>query len=489
MMTRASYPLDFLRLDAVAREPLYRQLCDQLRALILEGSLPGGARLPSIRALASKLVIGRNTVISAYDQLAAEGYLESRQGSGTRVVNLGEHLLRVAGPGQQQSPGPMPALSSRGEIMTEQPRVRSVPGKPAFHPGTPELASFPFKVWSRLLARKARFGGEDLFGYHYLTGLPDLRRIIASYITGSRRVRCTADQIVITTGGQAALDLLARLLLDEGDAVWMEDPGYLGAQSAFISAGARLIPLAVGRDGWRIATDVSPKPRLIYLTPSCQHPLGVTMPLEQRLTILEFARTERIWIIEDDFDGEYTLRGQPIPAIQGLSEDSPVIYVGSFAKTLFPSMRLGFIVLPMNLADRAKLAINFTGQFAPLILQAALADFMEQGHFFLHLNRMRRLYGPRRRYFLKLCEDYLGEWLEPLDGRAGIQITAFLKNSADDQAIAGEALRRGVNLVPLSMYFRSLPPRSGFVMGYAGTPEATMEESFRTLREVFLQYA
>jgi GntR family transcriptional regulator/MocR family aminotransferase len=172
-----------------------------------------------------------------------------------------------------------------------------------------------------------------------------------------------------------------------------------------------------------------------------------------------------------------------------LSEDSPVIYVGSFAKTLFPSMRLGFIVLPVNLADRAKLAINFTGQFAPLILQAALADFMEQGHFFLHLNRMRRLYGPRRRYFLKLCKDYLGEWLEPLDGRAGIQITAFLKNSADDQAIAGEALRRGVNLVPLSMYFRSLPPRSGFVMGYAGTPEATMEESFRTLREVFLQFA
>ena len=485
---RASYPLDFLQLDSGAREPLHRQLCGQLRELILEGTLPGGTGLPSIRTLAHALEIGRNTVISAYDQLVAEGYLESRQGSGTRVVKLAEHLLRVVGPGQQQSQRPMPALSSRGTLMTEQPRVRSVPGKPAFHPGTPELASFPFKVWSRLLAQKARFGGEDLFGYHYLTGLPDLRRSIASYIVGSRRVRCTADQIVITTGGQAALDLLARLLLDEGDGVWMEEPGYLGAQSAFISAGARLIPLSVGHDGWRITAKALPKPRLIYLTPSCQQPLGITMPLDQRLMVLEKARSERIWIIEDDFDGEYPFRGQPVPAIQGLSEDAPVIYVGTFAKTLFPSMRLGFIVLPVNLADRAKLAINFTGQFAPLILQAALADFMEQGHFFLHLNRMRRLYGHRRRLFLKLCEDYLGEWLEPLDGRTGIQITAFLKTPADDQAIAEQALRRGINLVPLSKYYRNSPPRPGFVMGYAAASDITMEESIKTLREVFLQF-
>lgn len=485
---RASYPLDFLQLDAGVREPLHRQLCDQLRELILEGTLPGGAGLPSIRALAHTLGIGRNTVISAYDQLVAEGYLESRQGSGTRVVKLCEHLLRVMGPGQQQSPRPMPALSSRGVMMTEQPRVRSFPGKPAFHPGTPELASFPFKVWSRLLAQKARFGGEDLFGYHYLTGLPDLRRSIASYIVGSRRVRCTADQIVITTGAQAALDLLARLLLDEGDGVWMEEPGYLGAQSAFLGAGARLIPLSVDRDGWRITADVSPKPRLIYLTPSCQQPLGITMPLEQRLMVLEVARREGIWIIEDDFDGEYPFRGQPVPAIQGLSENAPVIYVGTFAKTLFPSMRLGFIVLPVNLAERAKLAINVTGQFPPLILQAALADFMAQGHFFLHLNRMRRLYGHRRRLFLKLCEDYLGEWLEPLDGRTGIQITAFLKTPADDRAIAEQAVRRGVNLVPLSQYYRTSPPRPGFVMGYAAASDSTTEESFKTLREVFLQF-
>ena len=475
------------------REPLHRQLCDQLRELILEGTLPGGAGLPSIRALAHTLGIGRNTVISAYDQLVAEGYLESRQGSGTRVVKLCEHLLRVMGPGQQQSPRPTPALSSRGVMMTEQPRVRSFPGKPAFHPGTPELASFPFKVWSRLLARKARFGGEDLFGYHYLTGLPDLRRSIASYIVGSRRVRCTADQIVITTGAQAALDLLARLLLDEGDGVWMEEPGYLGAQSAFLGAGARLIPLSVDRDksdrdGWRITADVSPKPRLIYLTPSCQQPLGITMPLEQRLMVLEVARREGIWIIEDDFDGEYPFRGQPVPAIQGLSENAPVIYVGTFAKTLFPSMRLGFIVLPVDLAERAKLAINVTGQFPPLILQAALADFMAQGHFFLHLNRMRRLYGHRRRLFLKLCEDYLGEWLEPLDGRTGIQITAFLKTPADDRAIAEQAVRRGVNLVPLSQYYRTSPPRPGFVMGYAASSDSTTEESFKTLREVFLQF-
>ncbi len=212
------------------------------------------------------------------------------------------------------------------------------------------------------------------------------------------------------------------------------------------------------------------------------------MPLEQRLSVLEVARTERIWIIEDDFDGEYTFRGQPVPAMHGLSEDAPVIYVGTFAKTLFPSMRLGFIVLPADLADRIKLAINFTGQFAPLILQAALADFMEQGHFFLHLNRMRRLYSRRRETFFQLCAEYLDEWLDPLDGRTGMQITAFLRGADDDRAVTERAAQRGVNVAPLSLYHRGAPTM-GLVMGYAGVSEDSMEPAFQTLRDVFLESA
>jgi GntR family transcriptional regulator/MocR family aminotransferase len=370
--------------------------------------------------------------------------------------------------------------------MAAQPRVRSTPGRAAFHPGTPDLAQFPFKIWGRLLSRRARFGGEDLFGYHYISGYPDLRVMIAKFVGTMRRVRCSPEQILVTTGGQAALDLLARMLLSDGDTVWMEEPGYLGARSAFLGAGARLAPLRVTRSGWQVPTsDVDP-PRLIYLTPSCQHPLGVTMPLEQRLTVLEVAHTNDAWIIEDDFDGEYNFRGQPLPAMQGLDDSGRVIYVGTFAKTLFPAMRLGFCVLPSDLADRAKAAINFTGQYAPLVLQAALADFMAGGHFFLHLNRMRRLYSKRRLRFLQLFGDYLGEWLVPIDGRTGMQIAATSKTHIDDRILFEAARRQDINLAPLSLYFHGLPQETGVVMGYAATDEGTMERLFPLLRTVFL---
>jgi GntR family transcriptional regulator / MocR family aminotransferase len=362
--------------------------------------------------------------------------------------------------------------------------VRTFPGRTAFHPGTPELAEFPFKTWSRLLTRRARFGGQDLFGYHYISGHPDLRKVIAGFLNTMRHVRCSADQIVITTGGQAALDLLARLLTSEGDTVWMEEPGYLGARGAFLSAGARLSPLRVNAAGWQIPASGQPTPRLIYLTPSCQHPLGITMPVEQRLAVMEAAREANAWIIEDDFDGEYTFRGQPLPAMQGLPDQSRVIYVGTFAKTLFPAMRLGFIVLPGELAERVKPAINITGQYAPLVLQAALADFIDQGFFFIHLNKMRRLYARRRARFLSLLNEELGEWLEPIDGRTGIQIASLFKSPVNDRDIVERAAAHGINMAPLSIYFMSKPSMAGLLMGYAGVAEDEMEGLFATLREI-----
>jgi len=302
-----------------------------------------------------------------------------------------------------------------------------------------------------------------------------------------RHVRCAPEQIVVTTGGQAALDLLARLLISEGDTVWMEEPGYLGARGAFLSAGARLQPLPVTRDGWQVPASPEPAPQVIYVTPSCHHPLGTTMPLEQRLAILGIGDAANAWIIEDDFDGEYTFRGQPLPSMQGLSEQSRVIYVGTFAKTLFPAMRLGFIVLPGDLAERIKPAINLTGQFAPLILQATLADFIGDGQFFVHLNRMRRLYAQRRERFLSLFGQYLGEWLEPLDGRTGIQIAALLRTPADDRALAQRAGDAGVNVAPLSLYYMGEPRYRGVLMGYAGVSESQMDAAFPVLRKVMQQ--
>ncbi len=482
MNRQLSYPLDLVTLRAADSVPLHRQLCDQLRDLILGGSIPAESRLPSIRTFAGELAISRNTVISALDQLSAEGLLESRRGSGIQVRRIGGAARPRAQGGPPSTPAP--SLSARGELMAAQPRVRTMPRRTAFHPGTPDLAEFPFKTWSRLLARHARFGAQDLFGYHYMSGYPDLRRMIAGFLTTMRRVRCTPDQIVVTTGGQAALDLLARLLLADGDTVWMEEPGYPGARGALFSAGARLMPLPVGRGGWTVPALSDPPPRLIYLTPSCQHPLGVTMPLEQRLAILETARAANAWVIEDDFDGEYTFRGQPLPAMQGLDDGSRVIYVGTFSKTLFPAMRLGFIVLPGDLADRIKPAISLTGQFAPMLLQATLADFIEEGSFFLHLNRMRRLYGRRRDHFLRLMNGMLGTWLDPIDGRTGIQIAAPFRFPIDDRAIVAAAAASGVNLAPLSLYFHHEPRQQGLMMGYAGVAEAEMDRLFPVLREI-----
>jgi GntR family transcriptional regulator/MocR family aminotransferase len=479
---KLSYPLDLIGFDAAGALPLHRQLCDQLRQLILDGAIAPESRLPSIRTFASELMLSRNTVVSALDQLSAEGLLESRRGAGIRVARVSAAAGRRTE--DDNAADHSPPLSPRGDIMISQPRVRTFPGHTAFHPGTPELAEFPFKTWTRLLTRRARFGAQDLFGYHYISGHPDLRRMISGFLSTMRRVRCSPDQIVITTGGQAALDILARLLISDGDTVLMEEPGYIGARSAFLSAGARLKPLRVTRAGWQVPERDDPPPRLIYLTPSCQHPLGITMPVEQRLAVMDVARAEDAWIVEDDFDGEYTFRGQPLPAMQGLPDQSRVIYVGTFAKTLFPAMRLGFMVLPGDLADRIKPAINFTGQYAPLLLQAALADFIEQGYFFIHLNKMRRLYARRRARFLSLLDEHLGEWLDPIDGRTGIQIASLLKSPLNDREIVERAASQRINLAPLSLYFMSRPSEAGLLMGYAGVAEAEMERLFPLLRQI-----
>jgi GntR family transcriptional regulator/MocR family aminotransferase len=245
----------------------------------------------------------------------------------------------------------------------------------------------------------------------------------------------------------------------------------------------------VGRGGWQGPPLTDPPPKLIYLTPSCQHPLGITMPMEQRLAVLETARATNAWVIEDDFDGEYTFRGQPLPAMQSLDDESRVIYVGTFAKMLFPAMRLGFMVLPGDLAERIKPAISLTGQFPPLVLQATLADFIAEGSFFLHLNRMRRLYGRRRDHFLRLMNGMLGAWLDPIDGRTGIQIASTFRVRMDDREVVAAAASAGVNLAPLSLYFHHEPRQPGLMMGYAGVPEAEMDRLFPVLRDILAHAA
>lgn len=484
MLRRSGLPLDLLALEPGGEIPMHRQLYVSLRGQILEGRLRAGSRLPASRTLAQELGVGRNTVIAAYDALLAEGYLEARSGSGTWVAALPQEA--VAARGRAQARG-HPALSARGQLMASQGRHRTNPGQIAFHPGYPETATFPFSTWARLLARHARRPSEDLFGYHYVAGHPRLREAIADYLGISRGVECSPDQVIVVGGAQAALDLVARMLIDPGDTVWIEDPGYAGARSAFACAGAAIEPLHVGGGGWQLDAAGNRPPRLIFVTPSCQWPLGVVMRMEDRLRLLSLAERHDAWIVEDDYDSEYRFRGRPIPAMQGLDRSGRVIYIGTFAKTLFPSLRLGFVVAPPELVDGFKRAVNATGHFAPLLPQAALADFMREGYFSSYLKRMRRLYAQRQRRFVGLCRLHLGRWMRVVENEAGMQALGRLAPGLDDRTVAAAALRRGVDLLPLSTQFHHAPPEQGLLLGFAGVGERETLAGIQALQAAFLE--
>jgi GntR family transcriptional regulator/MocR family aminotransferase len=471
-----------LALDRTADVPLHRQLYDGLRSHILDGRLPPNTLLPASRELANDLAVSRNTVVAAYDALLAEGYLEAVLGSGTRVAMLREPPGRAA---DKHRPPQLPKLSARGKLMTAQPRDSTIPGQIAFHPGYPEIASFPFPVWSRLLAEHMRDAHEDLFGYHLVGGHPRLRSAIAEYLAVSRDVRCDPEQVVVVTGAQSALDLIGRVFMDPGDHFWIEEPGYLGAHSAFLSAGGIPVPLPVGLDGWQLENPKRPPPRLIVVTPSCQWPLGLVMPLDVRLRLLKIAEEHDAWIVEDDYDSEYRFRGHPVPAMQGLDDSGRVIYVGTLSKTMFPALRVAYLVVPAALVDGFRRAVNVTGQYPPLFLQAALADFISQGFFATHLRRMRRLYARRQRDFVAACRARLDRWLTVQEIDTGMQMIGRFREPLDDGDVHAAARRHGVDFSRLSMQYRHTKPDHGLMLGYAGVNEEQTQIGIERLRLAF----
>ena len=475
-------PLDALAVDRNIDEPIQRQIYAALRDLILRRILPPGLRLPSTRELAKDIVVSRNTVVAAYDQLASEGYIESRQGAHTFVVDL---PLQPARPAPASPLSGSNYLSRAGRLMMETGVIGAHPHENALRASTPDVESFPFKTWNRLLARRFKASNTDLFSYNYVSGYPPLQQAIASYLQAYRGVRCEPEQVVITSGAQGALDLIARLLLSEGDTVWMEEPGYFGAQVLFSAVGARLEPMNVDENGWDLGSVPDGPVRLIYTTPSCQQPLGQTMLMEQRLRLLDIARQKNAWIIEDDFDSEYRLAGTSVPSMQGIDTAGRTIYVGTFAKTLFPALRIGFMVLPQPIdADIGK-AIFASGHLVSLPLQATLSDFIESGQFARHLRRTRRLYGQRRALFLSLIDTLLGDWLEPIEADVGIQIAFRFKRDMDDQSLARRANERRLNVTPLSRHYLHGAPTHGLVLGYAALDERQMRLHLTELRNVF----
>ena len=448
-------------LDPQSAVPMHRQIYEALRGAILQERLAAGARLPSSRALATELQVGRNTVTAAFAQLRAEGYITTHSGGGTRVRSvLPERLLQLRGGGAQRprSPGsrsvPTPALSRRGAALVEASRHFPAAAQPveAFRLGVPAVDEFPKELWARLVARRWRrpppLGMGDPAGYE------PLRRAVAEYVRVARGVQCTWEQVVIVSGSQHGLELTARLLLDPGDEVWIEDPGYPGPRSALHGAAARLVPVPVDAEGLSVEEGrrLGGRARLAYVTPSHQFPLGVVMSVRRRLALLAWARETGAWIVEDDYDSEFRYAGRPLPPLQSLDADGRVLYQGTFSKTLFPALRLGYLVLPGGLVDAFAAARSLADRHAPTVDQAVVADFLDEGHFARHVRLMRLVYAERQESLVSAAARELAGVLDVRPAEGGMHLVGRLPDGADDVAAAARAARRGVAVDPLSPY-------------------------------------
>lgn len=471
--------------------PLYRQLYDQLRGLILSGRLPPGTRLPATRALASELALARNTISAAYEQLLAEGYLEGRQGSGTYVST---ELPDRPPDGADSSPGAVPGstalgpgLSRRGQVLAGIRRLPARQPRP-LTAGTPALELFPFDVWNRLMARCWRHPAAELLSAGEPGGYGPLREAIAAYLRTVRALRCEAEQVIIVNGAQQGINLTAQVLLDPGDAAWVEEPGYAGLRGALISAGVRAVSVPVDSDGLDVEAGrrLEPAARIACVAPSHQHPLGVVMSLARRLQLIEWAGQQDAWILEDDYDSEYRYAGRPLAALQGLDRSDRVIYVGSFSKVMFPSLRLGYLVVPPALVDGFRRARQILDDHASLLAQPALALFIEEGHFAAHIRRTRRLYAERQQVLLAAADRHLGGLLTLSPDEAGMHLIAGLGPDLapvlSDRDVADLADREAdVSLLPLSAFFTGPADRQGLIMGYAGYDEAAIDGAISRL--------
>ena len=494
-MPRASN-LVALALDREAGGPLYRQLYDGLREMILDGRLPSGSRLPANRILAQDLALSRNTVATALQQLLAEGYVATRQGDGTYVASE----LPDAGPERPRpehfSPdGAQPlsdvarhyGLSHRGRALAAISRVNFA-STAAFAPG-PDLAAFPFDIWARLLTRFWRRPGPGLTVSSDAGGYPPLKAAIAAYLGAMRGVRCDPGQIIVVSGAQQAINLAAQVLLDHGDQALVEEPGYGGIRGALTAAGIRMAVVPVDAEGMDIAAGEAQAPlaRLACVAPSHQYPLGMVMSLRRRLALIEWARRRQAWILEDDYDSEYRYAGRPLAALQGLDPTGRVIYVGSFSKVLFPSLRLGYLVVPPDLVEHFIRARRVLDDHAAMLAQPVLARFIEDGHFAAHIRRMRRLYAARQEALLDTAKRDLAGLLELGADEAGMHLIAWpgpaMAGAMDDKRVAAAAAKAGVIALALSTTYAGRPVRQGLILGYAAHDEDAIAAAGRRLAE------
>ena len=478
-----------LQLNPKSSVSLYHQLYTALRQKILSGVLDAGMKLPSTRGLSDRLGISRNTVSIAYDQLMSEGYLDASRGSGTYVSKqLPDDLMQADDSqiskkhGSKQLHG---ELGKLGKLLKEEGRyeAKNTPILFPFRHGRPDYPSFPLRTWRRILFRHYRTLQSDVLDYTFDSrGHAPLREAIVGYLGRARAVRCDADQIVIVNGSQQALDLIARVLLNSGDRVAVEDPGYLGARRAFLASEASLQPVPL--DDFGIDLEKLSRLRNIrmaYVTPSHQFPAGNVLPLSRRLELLDLAKRQKFWLIEDDYDSEYRYEGRPIPALQGLDESGCVIYVGTFSKVLYPALRIGYLVIPEALVPIFRKAKWLNDRQSPMLEQYALADFIKDGHLERHIRKMRRLYDRRRGVLVDSLRKEFGDNVEIRGENAGMHVLIRFKSKLSDAEMIRRAADHDVNLLSSADYYLLKPRRGEFIFGYANLPDSKIREGIHRL--------
>lgn len=493
-------PFTTIALPLDSSAPLYQQLYEEVRCLILSGQLSAGTRLPSTRALADELAVSRGTVVAAFEQLLAEGYIEGRARAGTYVARTLPRETIAAG---------MPPLGSRVLVQSAAPRILSRRGaavvgalergemwpiasdgahlepttRGAFDTVLPALDAFPYAVWGRLMARRWRKSAPDLLRRWPGAGYGPLRDAIAAYLGGTRGVRCTPRQVIVVDDGRHALELITQVLLDPGDAAWIEDPGYLVPSTLLPDLGIETVAVPVDARGLDVAAGIARHrdARLAVVTPSVQYPLGMTMAASRRLALLEWARRTGAWIFENDCDSQFRYHGRPVAALQGLDTDNRVIYYDDPINVLSPVLGLGYLVVPPDLVDAFVAAHYARGMQTSTLAQAVLADFIAEGHLVRHLHRMRGLYAARLAALVNVARRELAGLLEvrpPVDGMVAI---GRLPPSIDDRDAARQAAEYGITVLPLSLFSTQPLWRGGLLLGYAGVDIQELPGAVRRL--------
>ncbi|MDQ0511770.1 MocR-like pyridoxine biosynthesis transcription factor PdxR [Ancylobacter amanitiformis] len=483
--------LQAIPIDRDSEPPLTLQIAAGLREMILGGALKPGERLPATRTLAEELCVARATIVESFERLVAEGLLETRIGSGT-FVSLVVDAERPTPPPRAPQVPIQSARLARSMTLAAERFVARLPHEPRpFTTALPAYDAFPMGEWTRLAARHWRNPRHQVLGYPDPSGYRPLREAIAAHLRTNRGIHCDWNCIFIVAGAQHAFQLIAGALIDPGDTVWFEDPGAIGARNSLVMQGAGLVPVPVDDAGLNVerGLELAPHFALAFVTPSHQQPLGAKLSLERRFALLKAAAASSAFVIEDDWDGEFCFEGQPLPTLKGVDAAERVIYVGTFSKSLFPALRLGYLLAPPSLVPTFESSLAATSPGVPTALQATVADFIAEGHFATHVRRMRRLYAERYQTLVETAQTLLGDWLDIVPTTTGMHTVGFFKQGLDAERVCAEAARLGLTVAPISRFCIAPYPRQGVVLGFSGFSPAQIRAGMPLLRQAVLACA